>query len=1055
MVFRFLYLLAVVAITGCADWIAPVHPLTPTCQANTDCPVGLICHRGACLTRCGDGIIQEGEACDDGNDATFDACTRFCQLAFCGDGFVHLGVEACDDGNTDPTDGCSATCRFAFCGDGIVRTDLEADHEEFEACDDGDLRDDNRCTAACQLARCGDGILWAGEEACDDGNADDSDACRNHCEPAACGDGVLRTDLAAGEEGFEACDDGNEIPTDACSNDCAVARCGDGILRNDLPLGTEGFEACDDGNEDNGDGCTNTCTIARCGDGAVLEGLAPGDDGYEACDDGNISNNDGCLNNCQSARCGDSYTRSDLSEGEAGYEECDDGDDDDDDACTNACIGTSCGDGIINRFETCDDGNREDGDGCSATCGVGVVDLVAARDSTCARLERGWVYCWGSNYAGQLGLGDNRARAYASRVPGLEQVTQIHSAVQGYSALQEGQVFLWGHGGIGERARLTANAVQGLDDVQWLAQGAYNYCVVRSNGRVWCWGDDIGAEPLEVMGLDDIVAVDVDRNHRCALDGAGQVWCWGANDVGQLGQGDREPRDDPVRVEGLEDVRQVFTHLNASCVVTTSDQLWCWGEPFSMPVRPGETANSPQRFPQAEPVAFLRKRPGRWQQSMTAVDPEGRTLIWGYSNTQHNDVTHNPESPTYRLSVHGFGHFCWVPDDGILRCRAGRNSYPYGQAGNGLEPFILQPTVLDHTPRAQHLSGIGSMCLVDQQRRGWCRGNNEFGQLANALVAEEEHVNHWVQVHEFADLQAIETSGDHVCSVNIEGQAHCWGRGDAGQLGDGHGVNDIIAVPVALRQVHAIEVSEGSSCAIHGAERRLSCWGNNWGGKLGVGLELDEIETPMLVGDLTGVQQVTLGGQVTCAIDGMNQVHCWGRSQYLFWELEGVEAEQDVSLNTPTPLVQLGAARWIHSSGARACAVLEEGQATCWGTTSNGNLGGSGATDYTVLANVADALEVQLGGNHGCAREANNRLICWGSNSSAQMGNGAYENRSYPPTEVEVDAASHLQTSGRTTCVLDTEGQVLCWGANGGVGVPLEVLPIGYDMERVRGIDVD
>jgi hypothetical protein len=222
-----------------------------------------------------------------------------------------------------------------------------------------------------------------------------------------------------------------------------------------------------------------------------------------------------------------------------------------------------------------------------------------------------------------------------------------------------------------------------------------------------------------------------------------------------------------------------------------------------------------------------------------------------------------------------------------------------------------------------------------------------------------------------------------------------------------------------------------------------------------VGLELDEIETPMLVGDLTGVQQVTLGGQVTCAIDGMNQVHCWGRSQHLFWELEGVEAEQDVSLNTPTPMVQLGAARWIHSSGARACAVLQGGQATCWGTTSNGNLGGSGATDYTVLANVADALEVQLGGNHGCAREANNRLICWGSNSSAQMGNGILENRSYPPTEVEVDAASHLQTSGRTTCVLDAEGQVLCWGRNGGVGVPLEVLPIGYDMERVRGIDVD
>ncbi|MAO82310.1 MAG: hypothetical protein CMH50_00270, partial [Myxococcales bacterium] len=163
---RFRHLLILLATTSCADWIAPAHVLAPTCQANTDCPVGLICHRGACLTRCGDGIIQEGEACDDGNDDTRDGCTRFCQVARCGDGFVHVGVEACDDGNEDATDGCSSSCRFAFCGDGIIRTDLTEADEDYEACDDGDLRDDNRCTAACQLARCGDGILWTGEEAC-------------------------------------------------------------------------------------------------------------------------------------------------------------------------------------------------------------------------------------------------------------------------------------------------------------------------------------------------------------------------------------------------------------------------------------------------------------------------------------------------------------------------------------------------------------------------------------------------------------------------------------------------------------------------------------------------------------------------------------------------------------------------------------------------------------------------------------------------------------------------------------------------------------------------
>ncbi|XP_028926553.1 acetylcholinesterase collagenic tail peptide isoform X1 [Ornithorhynchus anatinus] len=44
---------------------------------------------------CGDGIIQAGEECDDGNSIVADDCIR-CHRAYCGDGFRHEGVEECD-----------------------------------------------------------------------------------------------------------------------------------------------------------------------------------------------------------------------------------------------------------------------------------------------------------------------------------------------------------------------------------------------------------------------------------------------------------------------------------------------------------------------------------------------------------------------------------------------------------------------------------------------------------------------------------------------------------------------------------------------------------------------------------------------------------------------------------------------------------------------------------------------------------------------------------------------------------------------------------------------
>jgi cysteine-rich repeat protein len=60
--------------------------------------------------RCGNGVVEQAEACDDGNADEHDACLSTCQWARCGDGQVRAGVEDCDDGNRDNGDGCSNEC---------------------------------------------------------------------------------------------------------------------------------------------------------------------------------------------------------------------------------------------------------------------------------------------------------------------------------------------------------------------------------------------------------------------------------------------------------------------------------------------------------------------------------------------------------------------------------------------------------------------------------------------------------------------------------------------------------------------------------------------------------------------------------------------------------------------------------------------------------------------------------------------------------------------------------------------------------------------------------
>jgi cysteine-rich repeat protein len=72
---------------------------------------------------CGDGRLDPGEACDDGNGTDCDGCNASCRVeSGCGDGVV-CGAEQCDDGNATSCDGCSAACTVEvgpLCGDGIV-----------------------------------------------------------------------------------------------------------------------------------------------------------------------------------------------------------------------------------------------------------------------------------------------------------------------------------------------------------------------------------------------------------------------------------------------------------------------------------------------------------------------------------------------------------------------------------------------------------------------------------------------------------------------------------------------------------------------------------------------------------------------------------------------------------------------------------------------------------------------------------------------------------------------------------------------------------------------
>jgi len=60
---------------------------------------------------CGNGVLDSGEECDDGNQVDGDGCDTNCTLTRCGNGVVTVG-EQCDDGNSNDNDACKNDCTF-------------------------------------------------------------------------------------------------------------------------------------------------------------------------------------------------------------------------------------------------------------------------------------------------------------------------------------------------------------------------------------------------------------------------------------------------------------------------------------------------------------------------------------------------------------------------------------------------------------------------------------------------------------------------------------------------------------------------------------------------------------------------------------------------------------------------------------------------------------------------------------------------------------------------------------------------------------------------------
>src|SRR6478672_5426810 len=372
--------------------------------------------------------------------------------------------------------------------------------------------------------------------------------------------------------------------------------------------------------------------------------------------------------------------------------------------------------------------------------------------------------------------------------------------------------------------------------------------------------------------------------------------------------------------------------------------------------------------------------------------------------------------------------------------------------------------IADSIPLASITAGRLFTCGLNADGRAYCWGANQYAQLGTTprrpdscrdAASDGNRIPcalHPVAVATDLTFLAIDAGARHVCGIDTDSLAWCWGSNDKGQLATmnplercavkldfGRDVNDPCShrpVPVFIGgngpPPHFGEITSGDdlTCALAPADGSVWCWGT---GRGSLPTRVEALAGARVISASDGVcaliantarcvayrspmvsvqyaeqpsenfalPQLTSSlshGRHDCAI-AQSLGYCWG------WNSDGElgigRASDRQIVTTPMPVVGGHEFQQLEAGAGATCGVTTAGELYCWGhmrgmpepdrCTRGGDPIASTndcALHPVQLMRGIPVSSVAMGYLHACALTTSNVAYCWGGNADGELGNG-------------------------------------------------------------------
>lgn len=242
------------------------------------------------------------------------------------------------------------------------------------------------------------------------------------------------------------------------------------------------------------------------------------------------------------------------------------------------------------------------GAACSPIAGVpiGMKQVCANETASYALDTTGKVWSWGSNFQGQLGRpSDAVLNQSAAKIDALPKITQLVTGKNHTLALSDkGEVWAWGANTAGQLGQGNLNSstkparVLINTPIRAIAAGDTHSLAIDTNGRLYAWGSNnlgqLGAvmssklagfspSPIRVQLGFKLKQVDAGMHYTIALSDQGELYAWGWNGMGQLGESTVASTNQAIKISNLNRVREISA--GAFHALALNDKgLYAWGD---------------------------------------------------------------------------------------------------------------------------------------------------------------------------------------------------------------------------------------------------------------------------------------------------------------------------------------------------------------------------------------------------------------------------------------------------------------------------------------------